>query len=609
MNEPVYKTKTRLILYFLKGAKRYVLLSACFAALVSLLDMLSPRLISFTVDYVVGDAQPPLNAVTGKLVSLAGGMELLRAHPVRIALAAALLGVTAAVCRYLFRLFNAKGAQAFTERMRNKLFTHILHLPFSWLNENSTGDIIQRCTSDVQTIKRFVSEQLTALVRTLLLIALALYFMSRIHAGLMLVNLIFIPVVVGYSLFFYRQFARSFLKADVEEGVLSAIAQENLTGVRVVRAFGRELYERKRFEQQNRTYTGFWIDLFRLMSVYWAFGDVLTALQTMTTVALGAWLCILHQMSAGGYIAFISYTIMLAWPVRSLGRVISEMSKAGVSIGRLQDIMNAVPEQDCAGAAPAPMDGDIVFDHVSFSYEKGGAKALDDVSFTIPGGSVFGILGGTGSGKSTLLYLLERLYTLPEDNGRITISGKDIAGMPLDWVRRNIGIVLQEPYLFSRTLKENIGLAADTAGEEEIRRAAAIACIDEAIETFTDGYETMVGERGVTLSGGQKQRTAIAQMLIRRPPVMIFDDSLSAVDANTDSRIRKALAAGTGSSTVILVAHRITTLMHADCILVMDRGRVREMGTHRELLEKGGLYSRIYNLQTAGLEVPEDEDE
>ena len=249
------------------------------------------------------------------------------------------------------------------------------------------------------------------------------------------------------------------------------------------------------------------------------------------------------------------------------------------------------------------MNRDIVFDHVSFAYENAPGEALHDISFTIPAGRTIGILGGTGSGKSTLMYLLERLYVLPPECGRITVGGVDIADIRLQHLRKNIGMVLQEPYLFSRTLSENIGIAVEKPQKKDIRRAAKAASIDDAISSFTAGYDTFVGERGVTLSGGQKQRTAIAQMLIRKPPVMVFDDSLSAVDAQTDSQIRRSVKEMTGSSTVILIAHRITTLMNADQIIVLDKGRIREQGTHEELIGQGGLYRRIFELQSAGADA------
>jgi len=598
-----YETKSKLILHFLYGAKRFFALSLTFAALVSLFDMINPKIISFTVDSVIGTKEPEIPAAAMKLVSALGGISALRQNPLKIALVVAAVGALAGLSRYLFRVCNSRGAEKFVERMRNELFRHIMYLPYTWHGENSTGDIIQRCTSDVQTIKRFVAEQLVQLVRTVIMIVMSLVFMATIHWKVMMGSAAFIPVIVAYSLIFHTKIGSAFEKADIEEGVLSTIAQENLTGVRVVRAFGREMYERERFEKQNTYYTGFWIHLMRLLSMYWSTADILTGMQVLAITVFGSVAYINGTLSVGGFIAMTSYNLMLIWPVRQLGRVISELSKAGISIERLRYIMNSEPEKDDAEACEPPIDRDIVFDNVSYAYENGTGEVLHNISFTVPAGKTVGILGGTGSGKSTMMYLLERLYDLPPENGRITIGGVDIAKIRKEYLRRNIGMVLQEPFLFSRTLSENIGIASEKADMKAIRRAAKTASIDDAIESFTAGYDTFVGERGVTLSGGQKQRTAIAQMLVRKPPVMVFDDSLSAVDAETDMKIRHAIRESTGSSTVILIAHRITTLMNADRIIVLDKGRIREEGTHEELLAKGGLYRRIYDLQAAGAEA------
>lgn len=597
-----YPTKTKLILHFLKGSKRFFALSMLFAVLASLLDMVNPRIISFVVDSVIGDKESSLPAAANAFIERFGGIPALREHPFLIACGTCVIGLLAALFRYFFRTGNARGAETFVCRMRDELFAHIMYLPYKWHGENSTGDIIQRCTSDVQTIKRFVSEQMVQLFRTIIMITLAVYFMGRIHFRVMLGSALMIPVIVIYSLIFHVRIGEAFEKVDVEEGVLSSIVQENLTGVRVVRAFGREVYERGRFEKQNEHYTGFWINLMRITSVYWSFADVLIGLQVLFILILGSNACIHGTLTAGGFIAMLSYNMMLMWPVRQLGRVISEMSKAGISIERLRYIMNSDLEEDREDAGEMPV-GDIVFENVSYSYPGGTGPVLRGIDFTIPKGSTLGILGSTGSGKSTLMYLLLRLYELDPDNGRITIGGVDIKDIRRDSLREKIGTVLQEPYLFSRTLSENIGMADRNAEMKDIRRAARIASIDDAIESFTNGYQTFVGERGVTLSGGQKQRTAIAQMLVRKPPVMVFDDSLSAVDAETDMKIRHAIRENTGESTVILIAHRITTIMNADHIIVLDQGRIREQGTHEELLAKDGLYRKIYDLQTAGVDV------
>ena len=337
---------------------------------------------------------------------------------------------------------------------------------------------------------------------------------------------------------------------------------------------------------------------------------MISGLQVMIVLVLGSVLCVKGQMSVGDLIAIVSYNSMLIWPVRQLGRVISEMSKAGVSVGRINEIIDAEEETDVPDAVDADMSGDIVFDHVSFAYENS-PKILDDVSLTIKKGSTVGIIGMTGSGKSTLVSLLCRLYELPENCGKITVSGLDIRKIKASSLRKNIGIVLQEPFLFSRTIRENIGITLDDIAEHDqhIMDAAASACISDAIENFSDGYDTMVGERGVTLSGGQKQRTAIARLLLQNTPVMIFDDSLSAVDSETDAKIRHALREKTAEATVILISHRIQTLAYADNISVMNGGKIVERGTHEELLKKGGIYKNIFDIQTSGMTDESEEKE
>ena len=289
------------------------------------------------------------------------------------------------------------------------------------------------------------------------------------------------------------------------------------------------------------------------------------------------------NLTVGEFIAFVSYNSSMAWPVRSLGRIISEMSKAGVSIDRIAYILDEKEEDDRPGVTKPAINKDIVFDNVNFKYEEG-AAVLKNVSFTVPAGKTFAILGNTGSGKSTLVHLLNRLYDLPDGCGKITIGGVDIRDIDRQYLRSQIGMVLQEPFLYSGSIKENVGITRESSAFDDIREACEIACVDSAIDSFTDGYETIVGERGVTLSGGQKQRVAIARMLVEHTPVMIFDDSLSAVDAQTDAMIREALKKRMAGTTVILIAHRITTLMQADCIMVLEDGAVAAMGSNEQII-------------------------
>ncbi len=598
MKQKEFKSRSQMILYFLKGSKIFFGFSVLFVCLLVLFELVNPKIIGYTIDFVIGDLEAIPVFLTEWIASL-GGREYVLSHLWIIAGVVVAIALLGAFFRYCFRLFNSMGAERLMKQMRDTLYEHILHLPYAWQDVNKTGDIIQRCTSDVDMIKNFISEQMTNLFRIIVVIVLALTFMGRIHLKLMLIAAAFIPIVILYSFFFHERIGSSFEKVDTEEGKLSAIAQENLTGVRVVRAFGREKYERDRFETKNEYYTQMWVHMMKLLSSFWVSNDLISGIQILCILSFGAYFTVKGEMTPGSYVAFLSYNGLLTWPVRQLGRVVSEMSKAGISIDRLMYIMNARVEQDAQDAVDFPGNGDIVFSHVTYGYTEEQKPVLRDLSFTIKKGQTVGVLGGTGSGKSTLLHLLDGLYDLPEGGGKISINGVDIFKIRKSELRSHIGMVLQEPYLFSRSLEENIGIARTEVSHREVEQVVETASLTHSIARFADGYETYVGERGVTLSGGQKQRTAIAQTLIRHTPIMIFDDSLSAVDAQTDAKIRAGLKKAAGDATVILISHRITTLMAADQILVLEDGAVVEQGTHEQLLAKKGRYYRIYQLQVS----------
>ncbi len=601
MEEKKTKTKTnyRLMFSFLDGAGHFFALCILSSLLASLCELVCPKIISFTVDSVLGGMDADLPPLAERAVEAVGGTAVLRAHLWIVAAAVLVLALFMGIFKYGESVFNRRGSETLVETMRNRLFSHLERLPAAWYTSHQTGDIIQRCTSDVETVKSFLSEQLTSIISTVLLIVLSIAFLFTISTPLALIALVSIPVIILYSAIFGGKIGEGFEYCDQTEGKLSAVAQENLTGVRVVRAFGREVYEVDKFTKQNNLFADAWIKLGRLMSMFWCMGDLISGLQQMIVMVFGAVLAVRGALSVGDLIAAVSYNAMLIWPVRELGRTVSEMSKAGISIGRIGEIMQAEEEKDAPDAVDCDPAGDIEFQNVTFSYD-GSAQILKNVSFRVKSGETLGIIGMTGSGKSTLAQLLCRLWELPEEGGSITVGGVDIRKIRVASLRHNIGIVLQEPFLFSRDLRGNIGIGYErpAAHEHEIREAAHAASLDETIEGFSDGWETMVGERGVTLSGGQKQRVAIARLLTAHPAVMIFDDSLSAVDSETDAKIRHALREVTADATVILISHRIQTLMAADHILVLADGEIVEEGNHAQLLAANGIYKKIYDIQT-----------
>ena len=587
-----------LMAKFLKGNLLFFATALLCSVLSTVCNSLTPQVISVTVDSVLGTEDYTLPAALQAFTSL----DWLRENPGQTLLLAAGAIIIAALIGGLgnfgTRTATARGSEGFVKGLRDALYSHIQRLPFSWHVGHNTGEIIQRCTSDVEVIRNFFTNQLLEVIRIVFMIVYYMVIMFSMDWRIALISAVFIPVVLLYSGIFYSKISKRFRTADEAEGILSTNVQENLTGVRVVRAFGRERYEVDKFNKKNSRFSELWVELGKLMSVYWALGDLMTGLQIMSVIAVGAAFAANGEISAGTLLAFISYNSSLTWPIRSLGRTLSEMSKSGVSIDRVAYILRAEEEKVLPEAKTPPMDKDIRFNDVTFSYE-GLKPVLSHLSFTIPAGKTFAILGGTGSGKSTIAALLDRLYDLGPGEGSITVGGVDIREIRQDYLRKNIGLVLQEPYLFSRSIGENIAITHPDAGLSGIRQATTIACVDDAIDTFSDGYDTVVGERGVTLSGGQKQRVAIARMLMQEAPIMIFDDSLSAVDAETDAKIRAALKERMGSATVILISHRITTLMQADEILVLKDGELSDIGTHHELISRPGIYKDIYDIQMA----------
>ncbi|MCL1914870.1 MAG: ABC transporter ATP-binding protein/permease [Eubacteriaceae bacterium] len=585
----------KFILSHSSGQKRWFFLAVLLQFISVSANVLRPHIIRLALDYGIAgkelDVWDPIKPAMLRLLEPLEPIGKLAAF----AVAAVVVSMLSSASTFCYRLSISWGTEQFARNLREKLFSHIQSLPFKWHSENQTGDIIQRCTSDMNVLRSFSANQMLDLTRTILMVATTLLSMLAMNIRLTLVTLFFLPIIGGYSAVFHKLIGNRFQSAEEAEGELTVVVQENLTAVRVVRAFGRERQELDKFDEKNNTYADLWLKLGSVFGVLWGLGDMVTALLVFFTVVAGSYLAAGGSLTLGEFMVFISYIHTLAWPVRAMGRTLTEVTKAGVASFRLNEILSHPPEDMREGMEKPGLDVDIRFEDVSFSY--GEKEALSNLSFTIPKGKVFGILGPTGSGKSTITYLLNGLYDLEIGKGNIYFGDYEIRQISREHLRRNVGLVLQEPFLFSRSIKDNISIAKPGAQLDEIRDAAGIASIDGSINSFAKGYETLVGERGVTLSGGQKQRVAIARTILLGSPILVFDDSLSAVDLETDKKIRLAIAERAKGTTVILISHRINTLMGSDLVMTLENGKISDIGTHYELKEREGLYKRIYDLQ------------
>lgn len=595
------KAERALALEFSRGTLHHFILGilGIFAAIVS--SYLIPLITGFTIDYVLKDY-----AETGysgsmvvapwieNIVESLGGKTFLVNNLYIMGFLLILATAMNAFANYIRRSQVAYGAEQLAYNMRTRLYDHLANVPYDYHKHVSSGDIIQRCTSDVDTIRRFVQNQLLEMVRTLLMIVVAGYIMFTMSVKLALVSVMIMPILAVTAYFYCKGVKKHFALSDEAEGALSAAVQENAAGVRVVRAFGQQRSELDSFTEKNEDYRKKSLKLNDLMAFFWGVSDMFGYIQIAISLCFGVYFVIKGEISVGELTVFSSYTAMLVWPVRQLGRILADLEKAGVSLGRLNEILEVPVETEPGLALEPEITGCVEFRGVGFGYEDG-QEVLKDISFTAKPGETVAILGSTGSGKSSLVQLLQRLYTVRE--GEILIDGININDIERHHLRRNIGIVLQEPFLYSRTIMENIRITRPEADESEVYDAASVASIHEVIKSFENSYDTIVGEKGVTLSGGQKQRVAIARMLMQNAPIIILDDSMSAVDTETDAAIRDALQSRRDGCTTFIISHRITTLCRADKIIVLENGRLVQVGTHEQLLKTPGLYQRIADIQ------------
>jgi ATP-binding cassette subfamily B protein len=589
----------KLLWNMMKGNRTLYVKAILAIGCATFLAFLWPVILRVTIDSVIGKSPIEISGWLKPYIetffSFLGGREHLVTHLWLTALL--LLGIT--LLQGLFLYFKGKwsaiASESIAKNIRDRLYYHLQHLPYDYHVKAKTGDIIQRCTSDVETIRRFIAVQFVEVGRAFFMIGLALAFMIPMHTKMTLVSMALVPLIFSFAYIFFQKVKSAFQESDEAEGRLSAVLQENLTGVRVVRAFSRQMFEIEKFDSKNREYRDKTFRLIWLLAVYWSSSDLVCLIQIGGVIILGTYWAAKGDLSLGTLLAFSSYVGMLLWPVRQLGRVLTDMGKTMVSVERINEILCESVETLGSIDQVAQMKGDIQFSNVSFAYEKG-QPILQDVSFQVKEGQTIAILGPTGSGKSTLVHLLARLYEY--DSGSISINGIELKSIDKMAVRKAVGLMLQETFLFSKSLQDNIGLAKENYEVSNVTEAAQIACVHEVIEKFEKGYETAVGERGVTLSGGQKQRVAIARMLMNDYPILIFDDSLSAVDTETDMHIRRELKKRNKNATTFIISHRLNTLAEADVILVLEHGRVTQFGSHSELLLQKGLYQRIWAIQS-----------
>ena len=562
-----------------------------------IIGFLTPLLLSEIVDSILGSEPFTMPDFLMNPINALGGRDFLRHNLWIPALALILMNVVNGVFTFIKGRSSAIASENIARKLRNDLYRHLQHLPFAYHVKAQAGELIQRCTSDVDTIRRFLAVQVMEVVNTVLMVVIAMSILLPRSVPITLYSLILVPPLFCFATWFFKMVHKSFEVADEADGVLNAVLQENLSGVRVVRAFGQQEREVEKFDRVNNDLRKKNLRLNELLAIYWGGGDAISMTQTLLTLVV----CIIYAcngwITVGTLIVFTSTLGMLLFPIRQLGRTLSDAGKAMVSMKRVQAILHEEAEPDEPNALKPDLHGDIVFDHVSFAYPDDNVPVLRDVSFTIPAGKTAAVLGGTGSGKSTMMYLLQRLYT--PTSGKITIGGVDIQQIDRKYLRAHVGLILQEPFLYSKSIRENVGITAPEQEAERIEHAADIASASSFIAKADKGWETVVGERGVTLSGGQKQRIAIARTLLKDNNILIFDDSLSAVDTETDAQIRAALRHEQKDVTTLIISHRVTTLSQADLILVLENGQITQQGTHAELCSQPGLYQRINSIQNA----------
>ena len=603
--------KIRTLWGWMEG-RRWMYAAAVGAILLSTVFMfLSPLVRKWAVDLLVSGQQAELPGFVRRTVAWLGGGDYVARNLWIAGLAIMATTALSGSLAFVKQRWSALASEQVVRSLRERLYGHIQDLSCRYHDQADTGDLVQRCSSDVETLRMFLAVSVVEVGRGVILLAIGVPLMVSIHPTMALASLWLMPLIIAYSVLFFVKVRNTFKASDEAEGRMTNVLEENLKGIRVVRALARGEHECERFNVCNEDYRGRWYRVVKLLAYFWSVSDCMCMLQIASVMITGAYLMIAGRgqaggLTAGGFFAFMTIVNMFMWPIRHLGRVLADFGKATVSLDRIQAILDERPEDRLADdpAEAFRAEGELVVDDLHFAYGDA-APVLKGVSFRAAPGETLALLGPSGSGKSALVNLLLRLYDYRA--GSIRLDGREIADLDRRHVRRQFGTVLQEPFLYSKTVGENIRLGGRDATAEDVAEAASLACVQDAIEEFDKGYDTMVGERGVALSGGQRQRVALARALLADPPVLILDDALSAVDTQTEAMILEALRDRRGRRTTLLIAHRISTLMQADRILVMEDGRVVQSGTHDELIAAGGLYERLWKIQSSLEEALERE--